>query len=124
MYGLFCSGPSQPFVFIWASAKSLFKLLHSDGPTLFLAENNLQILCKNSDFGRMLTARYFLCNRSNLMRPQILLLSGQILFWGLILSGQAPELKFLRHVEMHKFIHTPKMALPVPLGQQKTQITF
>ena len=40
MYGLFCSVPSQPFVFIWPSAKSLFKLLHSDGLSF-----QLQILC-------------------------------------------------------------------------------
>ena len=31
MYCLFCNLPSKPFVFIWASAKSLFKLLQSNG---------------------------------------------------------------------------------------------
>ena len=31
MYCLFCNLPSEPFVFIWASAKSLFKLLQSNG---------------------------------------------------------------------------------------------
>ena len=45
MYGLFCSVPSQPFVFIWPLAKSLFKLLHSDGLSF-----QLQILCNYTKY--------------------------------------------------------------------------